>query len=300
MRFYVYEICLDNSIYTELDASKYYVGKHQTDCKDLINDGYYGSGVTLWNLYDIYGYRGVQKRILKECDNEEDLILFEKYFIQKCKLEHGDNCINRQVSSKTIIIDENDKPKIVSPFRKMKPKYAFKWYTNGTVNLKIFEGNSIPDGFFPGFKFKEKTLSRKAREKSTKEFNKRQLKSIPLKERKQAYKQLKYDKLLDKEKKEFLREVHIPYIDRRIKECLRKGLNNIEIFDIVKLNENPHSQEFNKLLEDYILEQALIHQLSTMPNYLDTIYESLKELYKKNPLLQHRKDVTEYLISFFD
>ena len=85
MRFYVYEICLDNSIYTELDTSKYYVGKHQTECKDLMNDGYYGSGVTLWNLYDIYGYKGVQKRILKECDNEEDLILFEKYFIQKCK-----------------------------------------------------------------------------------------------------------------------------------------------------------------------------------------------------------------------
>lgn len=176
----------------------------------------------------------------------------------------------------------------------------FKWYTNGTVNLKIFEGNNAPDGFTPGFKFKEKTLSRKAREKSTKEFNKRQLKFIPLKERKQVYKQIKYDKLLEKEKKEFLREVHIPYIDRRIKECLKKGLSNIEIFDIVKLNENQHSQEFNKLLEDYILEQALIHQLSTMPNYLDTIYESLKELYKKNPLLQHRKDITEYLISFFD
>ena len=63
----------------------------------------------------------------------------------------------------------------------------FKWYTNGTVNLKIFEGNNIPDGFTPGFKFKEKTLSRKAREKSTKEFNKRQLKSIPLKERKPVY-----------------------------------------------------------------------------------------------------------------
>lgn len=176
----------------------------------------------------------------------------------------------------------------------------FKWYTNGTVNLKIFEGNNIPDGFTPGFKFKEKTLSRKAREKSTKEFNKRQLKSIPLKERKQVYKQIKYDKLLEKEKRDFLKNVHIPYIDRRIKECLKKGLSNIEIFDIVKLNERPHSQEFNKLLEDYILEQALIHQLSTMPNYLDTIYESLKELYKKNPLLQHRKDITEYLISFFD
>lgn len=175
----------------------------------------------------------------------------------------------------------------------------FKWYTNGTVNLKIFEGNNAPDGFTPGFKFKEKTLSRKAREKSTKEFNKRQLKSIPLKERKQAYKQLKYDKLLDKEKKEFLREVHIPYIDRRIKECLRKGLSNTEIFDIVKLNENPHSQEFNKLLEDYISEQALIHQLSIMPSYFITIMDSLKELYSKNKSLQHRKDLISYFTSFF-
>ncbi len=175
----------------------------------------------------------------------------------------------------------------------------FKWYTNGTVNLKIFEGNNIPDGFTPGFKFKEKTLSRKAREKSTKEFNKRQLKSIPLKERKQVYKQIKYDKLLEKEKKEFLREVHIPYIDRRIKECLRKGLSNTEIFDIVKLNENPHSQEFNKLLEDYISEQALIHQLSIMPSYFITIMDSLKELYSKNKSLQHRKDLISYFTSFF-
>jgi hypothetical protein len=83
MRFYVYEICLDNSVYTELDASKYYVGKHQTDCKDLINDGYYGSGATLWSLYDIYGYKGVQKRILKEnndgafmCQAENPLLLY--------------------------------------------------------------------------------------------------------------------------------------------------------------------------------------------------------------------------------
>lgn len=299
MRFYVYEICLDNSIYTELDTSKYYVGKHQTECKDLINDGYYGSGVTLWNLYDIYGYKGVQKRILKECDNEEDLILFEKYFIQKCKFEHGDDCINRQVSSKTIIIDENDKPKVIGPFRKIKPKNLFKWYTNGTINLKIFEGNNIPDGFTPGFKFKEKTLSRKAREKSTKEFNKRQLKSIPLKERKQVYKQIKYDKLTEKEKRDFLKNVHIPYIDRRIRECLKKGLSNIEIFDIVKLNDGPHSQEFNKLLEDYISEQALIHQLSIMPSYFITIIDSLKELYSKNKPLQHRKDLISYFTSFF-
>ena len=114
--------------------------------------------------------------------------------------------------------------------------------------------------------------------KSTKEFNKRQLKSIPLKERKQVYKQLEYDKLLEKEKKDFLKNIHIPYIDRRIKECLKKGLSNIEIFDIVKLNEGPHSQEFNKLLEDYISEQALIHQLSIMPSYFITIIDSLKEL----------------------
>ena len=175
----------------------------------------------------------------------------------------------------------------------------FKWYTNGTINLKIFEGNNVPDGFTPGFKFKEKTLSRKAREKSTKEFNKRQLKSIPLKERKQIYKQIKYDKLIEKEKRDFLKNVHIPYIDRRIRECLKKFLNNIEIFDIVKLNDGPHSQEFNKLLEDYISEQALIHQLSIMPSYFITIVDSLKELYSKNKPLQHRKDLISYFTSFF-
>lgn len=172
----------------------------------------------------------------------------------------------------------------------------FKWYTNGIINLKVFEGNDIPNGFTPGFKFKEKTLSRKAREKSTKEFNKRQLKSIPLKERKQIYKQIEYDKLLEKEKKDFLKNVHIPYIDRRIKECLKKGLSNIEIFDIVKLNEGPHSQEFNKLLEDYISEQALIYQLSIMPSYLITIVDSLKDLYEKNKSLQHRKNLIDYFI----
>ena len=175
----------------------------------------------------------------------------------------------------------------------------FKWYTNGTINLKIFEGNNIPDGFTPGFKFKEKTLSRKAREKSTKEFNKRQLKSIPLKDRKQIYKQIKYDKLIEKEKRDFLKNVHIPYIDRRIRECLKKGLSNIEIFDIVKLNNEPHSQEFNKLLEDYISEQALIHQLSIMPSYFITIVDSLKELYSKNKPLQYRKDLISYFTSFF-
>lgn len=296
MRFYVYEICLDNNIYTELNTSKYYVGKHQTDCKDLINDGYYGSGVTLWNLYNIYGYKGVQKRILKECDNKEDLILLEKYFIQKCKFEHGDDCINRQVSSKTIVIDENDKPKVIDPFSRVKPKYTFKWYTNGETNIKVFDDLTAPNGFTPGFKFKEKTLSRKAREKRTKELNKKQLKSIPLKERKQVYKQLEYEKLLEKEKREFLKEVHIPYIDRRIKECLKKGLNNAEIFDTVKLEKGVHYQEFNKLLEDYIIEQALIYQLSIMPSYLITIVDSLKDLYEKNKALQHRKNLVDYFI----
>ena len=153
--------------------------------------------------------------------------------------------------------------------------------------------------YIPCFKFKEKTLSRKAREKSTKEFNKRQLKSIPLKERKQAYKQIEYEKLIDREKRDFLKNVHIPYIDRRIKECLKKGLSNIEIFDTVKLNEGPHSQEFNKLLEDYISEQALIHNLSIMPSYFITIMDSLKELYSKNKPLQHRKDLISYFTSFF-
>ena len=100
-------------------------------------------------------------------------------------------------------------------------------------------------------------------------------------------------------KKNFLKSVHISYIDRRIKECLKKGLSNIEIFDIVKLNEGPHSQDFNKLLEDYISEQALIHQLSIMPSYFITIVDSLKELYSNNKPLQHRKDLISYFTSFF-
>lgn len=176
----------------------------------------------------------------------------------------------------------------------------FKWYTNGEQNIKILDGEQIPEGFQQGFKFKESTLAKKAREKKTKELDNRQIKALPLKERKKVYKQLEYDKIVLKEKREFLQKAHIPLINKLIRENLLRGLDYNQIFEIVKLKEGSHYQDFNLLLEDYILEQALIHQLSTMPNYLDTIYESLKELYKKNPLLQHRKDVTEYLISFFN
>ena len=52
-------------------------------------------------------------------------------------------------------------------------------------------------------------------------------------------------------------------------------------------------------LEDYISEQALIHQLSIMPSYFITIVDSLKELYSKNKPLQHRKDLISYFTSFF-
>ena len=181
------------------------------------------------------------------------------------------------------------------------PNYnMFKWYTNGTDNIKVFNNEEPPLDFYQGFTLKDETLKRKAREKRTKEIDKAHLKSIPLKERKQVYKQIKYDKLLEKEKRLFFSQVHIPLLDLRIKEDLKKGLSHSQIFENRKLKDNEHAIAFNKLLQDYILEQALIYQLSIMPMYLTTIVDSLKELYSKNKALQHRKDLMSYFTSIFE
>jgi hypothetical protein len=175
----------------------------------------------------------------------------------------------------------------------------FKWYTNGEDNLKIKDGDVIPENFKPGFSLKEKTITKKARDKRTKELNSLQLKTIPLKERKQIKKQIEFDKIIEKEKKQFLKDVHIPLINQKIHYCLGRGLNYIDTFEQVKLKDGKYSDKFNTLLEDYIIEQALIYQLSIMPTYMNTIFDSLKNLYEKNKILQHRKDLISYFTSFF-
>ena len=295
MRFYIYEVYLDNSVYTELNNSKYYVGKHKTECMDLMNDGYYGSGALLNNLYRLYGYSGVKKRILKECSSEKENCLFEKYFIQQCKSQYGDDCLNVQVSSKKLELnyDENN----VAHIEIKKQNNNFDWYTDGKTNIKVWKNGLPPKGFEKGLVFKESTIKRKAKEKRTKEIDKQNLKKVPLKERKLIKKQLEYDKITAKEKRELLEQISIRGLDKHINDLLRRGLNNEEIFNIVKLKEGKYYLEFNNLLSDYILEQTLIYQLSKMPAYFNTINDSLKALYEKNKPLQHRKDLESYLTS---
>lgn len=177
---------------------------------------------------------------------------------------------------------------------------AFTWYTNGQDNIKIYQENDIPEGYQKGFTLKENTLARKAREKKNKEINKNYIKTLPLKDRKQVYKQNKFDKLSQKEIRHFLNEVHIPLLAMRIREDLHRGLDYNQIFENRMLKDHKYSNDFNKLLQDYILEQALIYQLSTMPMYLNTIVDSLKELYSKNKALRHRKDLISYFTSIFE
>ena len=296
MRYYVYEIFLDKNIYQELDNSKYYVGKHQTECKDLINDGYYGSGTLLNSVYNKYGFAGVSKRILKECKTLKDVLLYEKFFIQQCKLKNGDNCINLQVSSKKIEIyyDENNIESI--RYEKIQKPSNFIWITNGILNKKLYENDKMPDGFEPGFIIKEETLIKKDELKNKKKQEKTHLKNLPLKERKVIKSILDDKKFKYKQARDFIRNHKINNsLIVKIEGALKNGLSVDDIFNILKYNHD----DLDTILYTKILEMSIFFQTWKMPKFLETNMDSLKNLYKENPILKEERDIEKYFIKSY-
>lgn len=152
------------------------------------------------------------------------------------------------------------------------------WYNDGSVNKRIYKGEKIPENFVEGFirfnKPKKKDLSR-VRNKEWGAKNKER-------------------KLL---KREFVvaRELKINKRLHDIDILVSRNMKANDVFEKVKYDDKLRC--FNDGLYNIIIEKSLFWQLETMPSYCDTIFESLKSLYKKDVLLQRRKSYVDYLLS---
>jgi hypothetical protein len=79
---YVYKTLLEGN-------DKYYIGRHSTTKKDILNDGYFGSGVWIRKIKD---KNKLSKIILGIYSSIEDLYIAEELWIEK---HYSDvNCMN--------------------------------------------------------------------------------------------------------------------------------------------------------------------------------------------------------------
>lgn len=132
----------------------------------------------------------------------------------------------------------------------------FKWYTNGKLNLKVYENTIIDANFKPGFTPKKHYIKRKSLEIDFKNFSKK----------------YKLNSLQNR-------------IDAKCRVLPCEELYKIFIFK---------NELLNSYLKDLILERYFIYQMSIMPKFFDTITIQLKDLYNKNPLLKNRDSVKKY------
>lgn len=161
----------------------------------------------------------------------------------------------------------------------------FEWYTNGNKNKKVFIGQEVPEGFKKGFSLKKSTKDRKS-------YTMKLAAPERLNERRQAAS----EKLLASMEVRLSKTLGFKTVDKKIRALVR----NHSVEDVYsKLKFSDYNDDFilNRCLRTLIVERTLIFQLDSMPKYYKTIFESLEELYTKNPLLQKRSSVQNYFLS---
>lgn len=170
----------------------------------------------------------------------------------------------------------------------------FQWITNGIKNVKCYD-EIIPEGYIKGFTLKSETKIKKLSIKEKKIEEKLQIKNLPLKERKLVKAQSISEKKTKNQVKKIIEDNKINTILVKINSYIRKGYELDDIFNLLKFND----EKLNTCLYNLITERILINQLLKMPKYLETITESLKDLYKKDRILQNERNVEDYFMKSY-
>lgn len=146
--------------------------------------------------------------------------------------------------------------------------FRFQWYTNGVSNLKIIEGDNIPENFYPGF-------TQKKRKKI---------------ENKLANK-------LSRLEKRVALDLELKHLDRRVHDMVWKSPPSLDdVYEKLKFADYSNEFILNKCLRLLIIEKSLIYQLETMPVFYRTTFDSLQSLYNANPRLQRRRTTEQYIL----
>ena len=170
----------------------------------------------------------------------------------------------------------------------------FKWATDGHKNIKCY--SKIPDGFHEGFTLKAETKRKKSIIKNNKQKEMAQIKSLPIKERRIAKSKLKDKEFNYKLARDFIRNHKINNsLIVKIEGALKNGLSVDDIFNILKYNHD----DLDAILYVKILEMSIFFQTWKMPKFLETNMDSLKNLYKENPILKEERDVEKYFIKSY-
>lgn len=137
---------------------------------------------------------------------------------------------------------------------------SFEWYTNGKVNIKLYDGAVLENGtsFYKGFTPKKKYT--------------------------------KHNKKAEHAKRNVAKSLRTGSLQNRVDEmCKTKSYD--EIVEQLRTGNSI----VDSYLEDLVLERCLIFQLSKMPKFFETIVGQLRDLYARNPALQSRTSVKEYM-----
>ena len=98
MYFYVYKT-------TNITNGKYYIGAHRSSSLD---DGYLGSGKHLNRAIRKYGRSNFTREILKQCDSEKEMFLYEEELVSR--FLGNPNCYNLASGGRGGSIIQNRKP----------------------------------------------------------------------------------------------------------------------------------------------------------------------------------------------
>lgn len=143
------------------------------------------------------------------------------------------------------------------------------WWNNGLQNIKLEDGEEPPEGFVRGLKRHKKSLGTRR-----KEIWKRAPKGTKRREQRRV---------------------------REENKRLREDQKTLRLIDSLisagGTMEEVQAQVGDERFTDVINEKLLIKQLSEMPIFYKTIFESLHQLYERNPSLLQRTSYEDYLLS---
>lgn len=148
----------------------------------------------------------------------------------------------------------------------------YEWYNNGIFNKRIYKNEKVPEGFSKGFL----RLSKKRKLPQFIEYGRKYA------ERRRSQKETV-----------IFRKLKIRQKLSQIDEMSKRGMKFEDIYDLVKVDEKYF--ELNRRLSYIINEKMLIAQVGLFPKFINTITDSLKELYSREPALQNRKSYEDYI-----
>ena len=175
---YIYEI-------ENLINGKKYIGQcASADVRrtQKVDNAYWGSGKILWQAYEKYGRENFARYIVEWCGTKEELDAAEKFYIKELKAIMGDRIYNiaeggsngdvRQYMTEEQKLAYHQKLKErykdesvrrrMSEIRKGKKmpesfciqnrerRKGSKKYNNGKIEIMVYVGQDVPDGFVPG------------------------------------------------------------------------------------------------------------------------------------------------------